>query len=218
MGAGALSDDNVVKAFGRIIPVLADGGKLQKQAQKFKITGIPAMVFLDPEGNEIGRMKDRSSAGLIAQIDEAIAKHGRAPKFAESREKAIEDAKSADKPVAIYFAEESPKSEMAEKLFGELPLKDMYEPFVWVKEKLSVKSDEAKKIGLSTLPALWVIDPRADDPYAKPLKKIGLPKAGAGLKGELAPILKAWKPADKKPEGKTPEDGEKKDGGMEGDK
>lgn len=175
---------------------------------------MPTIVFTDGNGEEVARMKDRSAGGLSKQINEIADTHNRAPKWAEDQGKALEAGKSSDQPAALIFLDESPQSETAEKFLGEQALAELYPKFSWSRTRLTVKSEEAKKLGLTRLPALWIVDPRVEDPFAKPLKKISLPKAGKDLKSELSGVLKSWKPAEKK-EG----EGEKKgDEGAEGEK
>ena len=55
------------------------------------------------------------------------------------------------------------------------------------------KSDDAKALGLSALPAMWIVNVRVEDPKARVVKKVTLPKSGAALKTELAAVLKSWK-------------------------
>jgi hypothetical protein len=144
---------------------------------------------------------------MTKQINEIADSHNRAPKWAADQSAALEAGKSADQPAVLVFVDASPKSEIAEKLLGDQALSELYGKFSWSRASLTVKSDEAKKIGLTTIPSMWVID------FAKPLKKISLPKQGKDLKGELSGVLKSWKPAEKK-EGES----EKKEegGGMGG--
>jgi len=214
LSAGAFSDEELVKTATRIVCVMADNGKLSKLSAKLKVSGIPDLRYFDPDGNEVGKMSDRSAGGMIKQINEIADKFNRAPKWAEDQDKGFDAARADGKPAIVYFGDASPKSQMSEKAFGELPLAELLGKFVWIKKSMDWKSDDAKKLGVSG-PALWVVDPKAEDPFAKPLKKLGLPKAGAALKGELGPILKSWKsePAPKKEEPKKEEEKETPEGG-----
>jgi len=152
---------------------------------------------MDPDGKEVDRFRGKTGADLVTQINEIADKYNRAPKWAEDQAKALEAGKSGDKPVALFFHDDSQKSQLAERFLGEQALTPVYEKFEWAKVPMDIKGDEAKKLGLTALPALWVVDAKAEDPLGKPLKKFALPKSGTSLKGEMEALLKASKSGDK---------------------
>jgi hypothetical protein len=131
------------------------------------------------------------AGALIKQIGETAEKYNRAPKWAENEETALKAAKEEQKPLVIYYRDDKPKSELGEQEFSAQPLAELYDKAVWVQKTLDVKSDDAKALGISSLPAVWIIDARLDDAKARILKKSS-PK-GATIKTDLAAILKSWK-------------------------
>lgn len=50
------------------------GKKHKDVSDKFSIRGYPTVVFVDPEGKEIDRLKKRDADSVLAQIDEVAKK------------------------------------------------------------------------------------------------------------------------------------------------
>jgi len=167
-------------------------GRYDAIAKKFGVSGYPSIFLLKPDGTKAAE-GSRSSDAIIKQIDDTLTKFGRSPKWAESEESGAAAAKEAQKPLLVVYRDDKAKSESAISDFGAKPLAELYDKFVWVQKTLDVKSDEAKALGITAVPALWIVDARIDDAKARVLKKIALPKAAAGLKTEFEAILKSWK-------------------------
>ena len=204
LGAGAFSDDDVVRASEKLdrIMILAAGKNLDIW-KRYGVSGAPTILFLSPDGKKVGE-GGRDSAALIKQIGEVAEKHARAPKWAASEEAAVAAAKEGSKPLVIVYRDDKPNSERALVEFGALSLAELYDKAVWVQRKLDLKSDDAKGLGIASLPALWVVDVRVEDPKARVLKKVSLPKAGSALKSELGSLLKGWKKENAPKDEETP--------------
>lgn len=170
-------------------------GKHDSIRKRYGVSSSPQIFFLAPDGKKVGE-GSRAADALIKQIDETAVKHGRAPKWAETEESAIAAAKEGQMPLVVVYRDDKPRSESALQEFGAQPLSELYDKFVWVQKTLNLKSDEAKALGITAVPALWIVDVRVDDPKTRVLKKAGLPKAGAAIKADLAAILKAWKKSE----------------------
>jgi hypothetical protein len=179
-----------VKASEKVNRFLLLSGKTDAVWKKFGVTGAPTLIFVDPAGKKVGT-GTRDSAGLIKSFNEISEKYGRAPKWAENEETALKAAKEEQKPLVVYYRDDKQKSEQALSEFSVQPLAEFYDKAVWVQKTLDVKSDEAKALGISAVPAVWIIDARLDDAKARVLKKSS-PK-GATIKTDLEAILKAWK-------------------------
>ena len=190
MSAGALSDDEVVKASEKLNRYLMMAGKHDAVAKKYGVTGYPAFFFVGPDGKKVGDAS-RDAGALIKQIGETAEKYNRAPKWATSEESATAAAKEGQLPLVVYYRDDKPKSEQGVAEFSAQPLAELYEKAVWVQKTLDVKSDEAKALGISSLPAVWIIDARVDDAKARVLKKSAA--KGATIKTDLAAVLKSWK-------------------------
>lgn len=190
MSAGAFSDDEVVKTSEKLNRFMVIRGKHDAIFKKYGVTGSPTILFLAPDGKQVGT-GSRDSAGLIRQITETAEKHNRSPKWAESEESAIKTAKEEQKPLVVYYRDDKARSEQALLEFNTLPVAEFYGKAVWVQRTIDVKSDEAKALGIASVPAVWIVDARVDEAKERVLKKIA-PKA-ATLKTELGAILKTWK-------------------------
>jgi len=190
LSAGALSDDEVVKASEKLNRYMMMAGKHDAVAKKYGVSGYPTFIFVGPDGKKVGDAS-RDAGALVKQIGETAAKFNRAPKWAENEETALKAAKEGQLPLVVYYRDDKPKSEQAELEFSAQPLAELYDKAVWVQKTLDVKSDEAKALGISSVPAVLILDARIDDAKARILKKSS-PK-GATIKTDLASILKSWK-------------------------
>lgn len=190
MSAGALSDDEVVKASEKINRFMMFAGKHDQVAKKYGVSGYPTFIFVGPDGKKV-QDASRDAGALVKQIGEVATKYNRAPKWAESEEAALKSAKADQKPLVVYYRDDKPRSEAGEQEFSAQPLAELYEKAVWVQRTIDAKSDEAKALGVTTLPAVWIIDARVDDAKARILKKSSV--KGATIKTDLAAILKTWK-------------------------
>jgi hypothetical protein len=172
--------------------------------KKYGVTASPTIQFLSSDG----KLLDEGTTApevLAKQILEIAEQHNRSPKWAADEESALASAKEEQKPLVIVYRDDKARSDQAIPEFSVLPLAEMYDKIVWIQKTIDPKTEEAKAQGLDALPVMWIVDVRVDDPKTRVLKKVPLPKPGAGIKSDLAPILKAWK----KSEGATQESKEK---------
>ena len=172
-------------------------GKTMEVFKKYGVNSAPTVLFLGPDGKKVGE-GGRESAALIKQIGDIAEKHSRAPKWAASEEAATAAAKEGTKPLVIVYRDDKPNSDKALREFGALPMAELYDKAVWVQVKLDLKSDDAKALGITSLPTMWVVDVRVEDPKTRVVKKVSLPKAGSALKSELGSLLKNWGKEEKK--------------------
>ncbi|HKS16640.1 MAG TPA: hypothetical protein VJU16_04955 [Planctomycetota bacterium] len=180
----------MVKASEKLNRFMLMAGKHDAIAKKYGVSGYPTFIFVGPDGKKVGDAS-RDAGALVKQIDETAEKYNRSPKWAENEETATKAAKEGQLPLVILYRDEKPKSELAVQEFSAQPLAELYEKAVWVQRSIDVKSDEAKALGISAVPAVWIIDARIDDAKARILKKTS-PK-GATLKTDLVAVLKSWK-------------------------
>ena len=191
MSAGALSDDDVVKASEKLNRFMMMAGKHDAVAKKYGVSGYPTFIFIGPDGKKVGDAS-RDATTLVKQIGETAEKYNRSPKWAENEETGTGTARQEQKPLVVFYRDDKAKSEAAEQEFNAQAVAEFYGKAVWVQKTIDLKSDEAKTLGLTALPALWIVDARVDDAKARVLKKTGTIKA-ATLKTDLAAILKSWK-------------------------
>jgi hypothetical protein len=197
LSAGAFSDENAVKACAKIICVFVDcdwGKKTSDLSDKYKVEGYPTVIFTDSDGKQIEELNDREAEGLIKQVNAIAEKYTRGAAMLESWDKAAEKAKEEKKPVLYFFTTAKDDSKKLEEALGDDSLKELREKFILVKSEIKKDGADAKKfqVASSTQPVLLVLDPGAEKPEAKPLKKLSGKHTAKELKAELESALKKW--------------------------
>ena len=186
MSAGAFSDEKVVKASEALVRLLAG----DEVFVKFNVRGIPTVIFLDPDGKEVERLKDRSPEGVAAKFKEIVEKYGRNPKFQKEYAPALAKAKEDGKPLAIFFYDDKAGSQAYAKTLDDESLKEFYEKMVFVKVEVKKGSAEAKQYNVTAPPIIYVVDPAAEKPEKKPYKKIYGQKTAKDFKKDFEEALK----------------------------
>lgn len=120
---------------------------------------MPTLLYLDPDGKQVGKMGDRSPAGLTKQFEEIVATHKRGPKGLESPSAALEAGKSDGKPVVLLFVDAKPKSEMFKKSLGDAAFKGVFDNVAFCQIDWTKDNEDAKKWKVSEVPKMLVIDP-----------------------------------------------------------
>jgi len=189
LDAGAFSDDKVVKASEGLIRILVDNGKDGKLFQKYNISGMPTILFLDAEGKQVGSLGDRSAGGVEKQLTEIASKHSRAPQWIAGADAAVTVAKDGSKPGVLVFVDDKPKSQLFLKIFSDPAMAALYEKASFGKVEFKKDSEECRKWKVTEAPVCLIVDP-ADE--SKPLKtwKSGTAKALAKEIEEAAKKLK----------------------------
>ncbi len=188
MNAGAFSDEAVVKASEGLIRIVADKDRDGKIFEKYGVDGMPTLLFLDPEGNTVGELGDRSAGAVKKQFDDIVARHTRGPAWMESADTALKAGKNDSKPVALVFVDDKPKSAQFIRTFGNLVFtKELLEKIAFAKVPFEKDSEICKKWKVTDAPVLLVIDNTGDEP--KVLKTIKSETAKS-IKGDLEDAVK----------------------------
>jgi hypothetical protein len=168
MGAAALSDDRVVAASLRIVPIYVDCTKKGDNADllaKYNVRGYPTVIYTDADGAQLREMQNRDAPGIVKDIETVAGKVAPRPTIWQpSIAFAREIGKKGKKPIAVYFVD--PKADLAKvhlKLMKDLG--DRKTKFLWVLE--SGQEQSLKKHQLESAPAVIVLDPKADEPLAR---------------------------------------------------
>lgn len=168
----------MVKSAEGLIRILVDAGKDEKLFQKYGVSGMPSILFLDPEGKQVGKVGDRSSDGVKRQFEEIVAKNTRAPQWLAGSEAAISAAKAGPKPAVLFFLDDKPKSKLLQNLFSDPAFgTDLYEKASYSKIEFKKDSDECKKWKVTEAPTILIVDPSAEEGSSLKMLKGGAPKA-----------------------------------------
>lgn len=178
-------------------------------AEKYAVKGLPTVVYCDPEGNEVGRMSDRSSAAIAKQFQDLTEKHTKRLPWRESIEEALEEAKESEKPVLAYFTDGEEASKSADEVFLDKSLEADLKGFVLVRHEIHKKDCETCEAYRARKgPLLFVLDPTVEDPAKKPLAKITSVKKAKDLQKALESTAKKFAAALEKAEADGTEDAE----------
>jgi hypothetical protein len=80
LSAGAFSDDEVVAATKDVICVYVDlewGRKHVDLAQRYGVRVMPTVIYADPQGEEVGRMKVAEPAVISAEVATLARDHAK---------------------------------------------------------------------------------------------------------------------------------------------
>lgn len=188
LDAGAFSDEGVVKSAEGLIRILVDAGKDDKLFQKYGVRGMPSIIFLDPEGKEIGKLGSREADGVKRQFEEITAKNTRAPQWLMGADPAIAAAKDGAKPVVLFFFDEKPKSKSMLNLFSDLAFgNDLYEKATFSKVEFKKDSEECKKWKVTEAGTILIVNPSVEEGTFLKAVKGGTAKA---LRKEIEDAIK----------------------------
>ena len=183
-----------MKASEKLNRFMLMAGKHDAVAKKYGVSGYPTFIFIGPDGKKVGDAS-RDAASLVKQIGETAEKYNRSPKWAESEEAAVAKAKEDQVPLVVVYRDDKPKSDAAIQEFNAVAVGELYPKAIWVQKTINLKSDEAKTLGLTALPAMWIVDARVDDAKARVLKKVAAIRS-ASIKSEVESVLKSWKKSE----------------------
>ncbi len=198
MERGAFSDDSVVEASKKIMPVLVDcdwGNKNQDVSGKYGVRGYPTVIFTDPDGKEVERLKGRSAGAVAGQINNVAEKYAKAVAWAEYDDVTFREAAEEKKPVLVFFTDGKSRSAAQEKAFTDERLEESLAQFILVRHEITKDCDTCKTNRIRKGPAIFFMDPLADDPAKKPLYKMTSSKSAKSLLGVLKMVYKRWERA-----------------------
>ncbi len=177
-----------MKASEGLIRVLVDAGRDDRLFTKYGVTSMPTIIFLDPEGKQVGKLADRSPGGVETQFSEISSKHMRGPKWMPGSAEALAAGKSDGKPVVLLFADDKPRSQQFARLFADPSFKaDLLEKCAFARVEFKKDSDECKKWKVSEAPTILIVDGTSEEP--KVLKTIKTARA-ADIRKDLEDAVK----------------------------
>ena len=129
------------------MPIFVDcnwGRQNRDISGRYGIRGYPTVVFTDPEGKEVDRMRGRTPDAIIRQIETLAEKHAGGPAWVGSIKEGLKSADKAGKPVAILFTDGSEDATATEKAFGDKDLAELRGKFALVRHKTDKECEECK--------------------------------------------------------------------------
>ena len=185
----------VLKAAENLSLILVDctkSGSNSELMSKYSVRGYPTIVFATPEGKAVGQLQGRDAQAVAMQFGQHAKKHTRTAAWAESVETAVKAAKKDTKPIILFVSDKrNPKSTVFESFFVHTGSKETLKDFALARKEVDKKDAMLKKLGLKKV-SIVLLDPTAEDPLAKPYKRISA-KSPAKFQKELQKALKKWK-------------------------
>ena len=82
LDAGAFSNREVIKAAKNLVLVLLDcsqKGRYADLKKRARVTGYPTVIFCDPKGSIVGKLRGRSPADVARQFKDLEKRYSRRP-------------------------------------------------------------------------------------------------------------------------------------------
>lgn len=124
------------------------------------------------------------------QFEEVGSKSGRVARWQDSLAAALEAGRTATKPVAVFFSDGKPASEIYAKALEDKLLEDLFGKLVFVKLDLKKDEAEAKKFKVTATPVIYVVDAAQEKPEVRPAARITGTKTAKDLRKDLDEVLK----------------------------
>ncbi|HYF00334.1 MAG TPA: hypothetical protein VEJ18_15540 [Planctomycetota bacterium] len=217
MSAGAFSDPAVVEASKALVCVYVDcdwGKKNRELSERYGVRGYPTVLFCDPSGKPVERLRSHDPKDVAAQMRAFTAnpagppREGPAPAMASLFEgdlgKAHLHAQKTSKLLLAFFHEDSPASYTVAEALKSKELEATLGRFVIWGGAYTRGSKVAEQLGVDRAPAIVVLDPALPNPPEKPLARIFGSRNARELERDLAPLAARRDPFEPKTGGPPP--------------
>jgi thioredoxin-related protein len=184
----------VVEASKKLVMIYVDCTDRNKTPRdllnKHGVTGFPAMIFVDSEANQVGKLGGRDSASVARQFNDIAEKHTKSAPWGDSLTDGLAAAAEDEKAVLLMFTDEKPVSNAVEEFFLDDEMEEILKSFTLVRHVIEKKCDTCKKFRARSGSAIHILDPADEDPTAKPVAKITGKKSVKDLVKSLERALK----------------------------
>lgn len=199
LDAGAFSDDDVVAAARRLLPVMLDLPNDAAHSDlrvRLKVTAIPTLLILEPDGKTTSEITVREAPEIAAELTKAGRKFpGRDVMWVSSMEAGLEKAKDAPRPIAVYLHAADEDLAASQDRIVKLASQGRVDKFIWV--ELAATADDKdplkKRFEYYSLPAIAFIDPRFPEPKWMTTWEITAKKNAKEVQEQLEKMLKKYK-------------------------
>lgn len=211
MSAGAFSDPAVVEASKGLVCVYVDcdwGRKNRDLSERYGVRGYPTVLFCDPSGRPIERLKSHDAKAVAAQMREIVARPSGPPReaapdapraaFEGDLGKAQLHAQKTSRPLIAFFHDDSPASTSVAEALTSPELRPTLGRFVVWGGSYVKGSKEAEQLGVDRAPAIVVLDAALAKPQDKPLARIFGSRSARELERDLAPLAARRDPFEPK--------------------
>lgn len=191
LSAGAFSSADVVEASSPLTCLFADcsNGKNAALVDRLKIKQIPAIVFLDPTGVPLAVIQHRDAPSIAQAMTNLALMFSTLPRFPEDIDAALATARKQERPLLVYFYDDSPASLTVNKSFSDPELKSLRERFAFARAPMRKGSDVCAKYDVGRAPTILVLDAALPAPESKPLAKISGSRNPRELRRDLEEAL-----------------------------
>lgn len=193
LSAGAFSSDDVVQASSKLTCLFVDctQGKNSTLLSNLKIKKIPSIVFMDPSGVPLADIQHRDAPSLATGMTNLALMFSTLPRFPEDVDAALATARKQERPLLIYFYDDSPASLAVNKSISDPELKPLRERFAYARAPMRRGSDVCVKYDVGRAPTILVLDASLPAPESKPLAKISGSRNPRELRRDLEDALAA---------------------------
>ena len=108
-------------------------------------------------------------------------------------EEAVKAGKEESKPVFVWFTDGKKDAADTEKAMRDPQVFELFSRFACVRVAVSKDDPHCKREKIAYGCAILVVDPKAEDPFAKPLRKWTGKRGPRTMKDDLSKVLKDWK-------------------------
>ena len=176
------------------------GKKNVDLSTQYGVRGYPTVIFCDPDGKPLEELGARDAASVAAQMRRVVARvnAGEAappgpadpapPPFGAFSPLALGAAKTAGKPLLVYFFDDSPASLSTHQSLMDPALRPIAPRFLAAKAPYAKDDPVCVRFKVDRAPTILVLDPTLERPEESPLARIAGSRSARELLRDLDPL------------------------------
>lgn len=195
----------MVKASQKLFPILVDcdwGRKNQDIAKRYGVRGYPTVLFTDPKGEVLSKLKSRSPAGVTSQIEELTRKYRMkaveaalepvALPFGSDLAAALAEGKKQNKPVLAFFGDGGEDAITTARALIDKSIARTMKDFVTVQVPIKADCKICKRYKVRRGSMVKILDPTSEKSAAKALASIQGKRSAKSLGLSLKRARDKW--------------------------